>query len=45
MLCSGYSHEGFAGIDNLLKSGAKGFIQKPFTLQTIAKAIKKTLSE
>lgn len=44
LLCSGYSYNGFAGIDNLLKSGAKGFVQKPFTLQTIALAIKKAIS-
>ncbi len=45
MLCSGYSHEGFAGIDNLLKNGALGFVQKPFTRHSIAQAIKKALSE
>jgi PAS domain S-box-containing protein len=45
LLCSGYSYNGFAGIDKLLKSGAKGFVQKPFTLQTIALAIKKAMSE
>lgn len=45
ILCSGYSHEGFAGIDKLLKSGAAGFVQKPFTRQSIAQAIKKALSE
>lgn len=45
ILCSGYSHEGFAGIDKLLKSGAVGFVQKPFTRHSIAQAIKKALSE
>lgn len=45
ILCSGYSHEGFAGIDNLLKNGAKMFVQKPFTQHSIAQAIKKVLSE
>jgi PAS domain S-box-containing protein len=45
VLCSGYSHEGFAGIDKLLKSGASGFVQKPFTRHSIAQAIKKALSE
>lgn len=45
ILCSGYSHEGFAGIDTLLKSGASGFVQKPFTLKTIATAIKKALEK
>lgn len=43
ILCSGYSHEGFAGIDKLLKSGASGFIQKPFTTKTLAISIKKAL--
>lgn len=45
VLCSGYSHEGFAGIDKLLKSGAARFVQKPFTRHSIAHAIKKALSE
>jgi len=45
LLCSGYSQNGFAGIDDLLKRGVKGFIQKPFSRQTIALAIKKALSE
>ncbi|MBI5213170.1 MAG: PAS domain S-box protein [Nitrospirae bacterium] len=45
LLCSGYSHDGFSGIDKLIKSGACGFVQKPFTRQSIAKAIKKALSE
>lgn len=45
LLCSGYSQNGFAGIDDLLKRGAAGFIQKPFSRQTIALAIKKALSE
>lgn len=44
LLCSGYSSNGFAGIDRLLKSGAAGFIQKPFSRQDIALAIKKALS-
>ncbi|MBT9537704.1 MAG: PAS domain S-box protein [Nitrospirae bacterium] len=45
MLFSGYSQNGFTDIDKLLKSGAKGFIQKPFTRYAIAYAIKKALSE
>ncbi len=44
LLCSGYSSNGFAGIDRLLKDGASGFIQKPFSRQNIALAIKKVLS-
>jgi len=44
LLCSGYSQNGFAGIDELLKMGAVGFIQKPFSRQTIAVAIKKAMA-
>lgn len=44
LLCSGYSPDGFIGIENLLKSGAMGFIQKPFTRQDIALSIKRVLS-
>jgi len=43
LLCSGYSHEGMAGIRELLKSGVRGFIQKPFTKKTMAKALKDIL--
>ncbi|HEX8948421.1 MAG TPA: ATP-binding protein [Dissulfurispiraceae bacterium] len=45
VLCSGYSHNGFAGIDSLLKRGVKAFIQKPFTRFAIAHAIRKALAE
>ncbi|MBI4689187.1 MAG: response regulator [Nitrospirae bacterium] len=44
LLCSGYSQNGFAGIESLLKRGANGFIQKPFTRQDISLAIKKAIS-
>ncbi|MDA8079330.1 MAG: response regulator [Nitrospiraceae bacterium] len=44
LLCSGYSQNGFAGIDELLRRGAAGFIQKPFSRQNIGIAIKKALS-
>ncbi len=44
LLCSGYSQNGFAGIDELMKRGAVGFIQKPFSRQTIAVAIKRALA-
>jgi len=44
ILCSGYTHEGLAGIKDLLDSGAKGFVQKPFSKKTIAKVLKQTLS-
>ncbi len=45
LLCSGYSHEGFAGIDKLLENGAAGFVQKPFTLKVITESIKKILDK
>ena len=45
LLCSGFSADGFAGIDRLLQNGASGFIQKPFSRQKVAGAIKKALSE
>jgi CheY-like chemotaxis protein len=45
ILCSGYSQNGFAGIENLLREGAAGFVQKPFTRQTIAMSIKKILAD
>lgn len=45
LLCSGYSKEGFAGIDKLLKIGMTAFVQKPFTRQSIGRAIKKILAE
>ena len=44
ILCSGYSHEGLAGIKELLDSGVKGFVQKPFTRKTIARTLKQVLS-
>jgi len=44
LLCSGYSQNGFAGIDELMKSGAAGFIQKPFSRQSLGLAIKRILS-
>ncbi|NOY65553.1 MAG: PAS domain S-box protein [Nitrospirae bacterium] len=45
LLSSGYSHEGLAGINELIKSGVRGFIQKPFTRKTLARKIKEILSE
>ena len=35
IISSGFSQEGYAGIDKLIKDGALGFIQKPFTLNTL----------
>lgn len=45
ILCSGYSHNGFTGIDKLIKDGAMGFIQKPFTRQTLGQTIRKALGK
>lgn len=44
ILCSGYNNEGLAGIRDLLKSGAKGFVQKPFTKRAIVNAIRQAIS-
>jgi PAS domain S-box-containing protein len=45
LLCSGYSENGLAGIDNLLKHGTSGFIGKPFSRRSIARAVKEALSK
>lgn len=45
LLCSGYSENGLAGIDNLMKQGTSGFIGKPFSRRTIAHAVKDVLSK
>jgi two-component system, cell cycle sensor histidine kinase and response regulator CckA len=45
LICSGFSQHGFAGIEELLKSGAAGFIQKPFTRHAIAVLVKKFLTD
>ncbi|MDA8099038.1 MAG: ATP-binding protein [Nitrospiraceae bacterium] len=44
LLYSGYSNNNFSGINELLRQGAAGFVQKPFSLQDIGMAIKKALS-
>ena len=44
LLYSGYNHNNFAGINDLLKSGAAGFIQKPFSVQDFGIAVRKALS-
>jgi signal transduction histidine kinase/ActR/RegA family two-component response regulator/HAMP domain-containing protein len=44
LLYSGYGHNNFAGIDELLKRGAAGFVEKPFTSQDIGMAIKNALA-
>jgi len=43
LLCSGFSQNGFAGIEELLRKGAVEFLQKPFSRQAIGLAIKKAL--
>ncbi len=43
LLYSGYSHNNYAGISELLEQGASGFIQKPFSLQDIGIAIRNAL--
>lgn len=45
LLCSGYSQDGYEGIEKILKAGANGFVQKPFTRQYIATALRNALSE
>ena len=42
LLCSGYSKDD--RVDNLLRSGAKGFIQKPFDIRALAKSVAKAVS-
>ncbi|MEK6744731.1 MAG: ATP-binding protein [Nitrospirota bacterium] len=44
LLYSGYSNSSLDGIDELLKRGVAGFIQKPFSTEDISLAIKKALS-
>jgi len=44
LLYSGYSNNSLAGIDELLKRGVSGFIQKPFSAEDISIAIKTALS-
>ncbi len=44
ILYSGYNDSNFAGINELLQSGAAGFFQKPFSSQDIGIAIKNALA-
>ncbi len=44
LLCSGYSQNGYEGIERLIKTGANGFVQKPFTRQHIARTLRNILS-
>lgn len=45
VICSGFSHDNLANIADLLKAGAVGFIQKPFTVNTLLSYIKKAISD
>lgn len=40
IISSGYTQDGYEGIERLLKAGAVGFIQKPYTLQTLMSTLK-----
>jgi two-component system chemotaxis response regulator CheY len=44
LLCSGFSQNGFAGIEQLVSSGAVGFVQKPFNRASIGASIKRALA-
>lgn len=44
LLYSGYSNSSIGGIDELLKRGAAGFIQKPFSAEDISITIKQAMS-
>ena len=44
ILCSGYSPSGYTGIETLIAAGARGFVQKPFTLKAIGTAIREALA-
>jgi len=44
LLYSGYSNSSLDSIDELMKRGVSGFIQKPFTAEDISAAIKNALS-
>ncbi len=44
IICSGFSHEGYAGIDRLMKNGAIAFLQKPYSQTSLLSALKKAQS-
>ena len=44
IICSGFINEGYAGIERLMQSGAKAFLQKPFALSALHAAINKALA-
>lgn len=43
VIVSGYSGDGFAGIERLLNNGAKQFVQKPFSQKALARAVKEAM--
>jgi CheY-like chemotaxis protein len=45
LLCSGYSSEGYEGLDSLVSEGAAGFLQKPFSRYDAGTAIRTALSK
>ncbi|MDA8239984.1 MAG: ATP-binding protein [Nitrospiraceae bacterium] len=45
LLCSGYIRDGHEGVENLVKDGAAGFLQKPFSRDDIGVAIRAALSK
>ena len=44
VLCSGYTADGLAGVRDLIKEGAKAFLQKPFTRASLGVTIKRVIS-
>jgi signal transduction histidine kinase/CheY-like chemotaxis protein len=43
LLSSGYTPDGYEGIDSLIAEGVAGFVSKPFSRKAIAEAIRKAL--
>ncbi|RME67401.1 MAG: PAS domain S-box protein, partial [Nitrospirae bacterium] len=44
VLCSGYTADGLAGVRDLIKEGAKAFVQKPFTRASLGVTLKRVIS-
>lgn len=43
IFCSGYSRDGFAGIQDIIKQESAGFIEKPFSKLTLGRAVKQAV--